>query len=847
MHRRSGSVLATFSGLMCAAALQLCWVSAGARPAVAAACIAPGANAQCRRDDQCCAGSVCAGVCRRGCKIDAVLRVNGRTLISKAFYPNGAINPDNECQWCQAAINRLGWTSRAAGTACGSSSVSDCDNADTCDGSGSCQVNHKADGTGCTADTNECTKDLCANGVCTHPNEPVGTTCGSSGVSDCDNADTCDGSGSCQVNHKADGTGCTADTNECTKDVCASGVCTHPNEPVDTTCGSSSASVCDNADTCDGSGRCQVNHVADGATCNDGVAGSCCNGSCAHDQCCNGNASSCNSPPEANMTATCSGSSCVYDCTPGFGPTVCENPFVTKALPPLSVLLNNGTLNTCLDLSNQTTVVPCLLCRESASDPSINALYSCTDNSQCCGLCVQDPSGSGFSYCQTGLVRSPCSSNADCFSGVCDASTHKCTAPPTLGSPCCDPTGNPTAPECNNSNILPDNCPAGVIVNGSWGTMSCGHVVGNQLHTFCCHELDSPCSTDADCCYELQQEGSPGNACVLGTCKKRQGQDALCGKDNDCDNFHTCIGGTCQPKSTLNGQCDSNADCCDTSTFPAGVGCGVTYQCSSASSSALGTCKAPNGAACPTDSSGQRQPASCALGQCVQCGSGPSDWICGNCCNSPGKDFFFCGEDYLFSCCNHQCVNFIDDTNCGACGIDCTCGGTDPDRKCARTNLMDNACACDTTTNPNCHSDFLPCTTAVCSGTYSPTSGHCQSSSFSLSASERVCASGTDCPTPPTCSCSSPFGLFCFASCTGAFPDLTVNGYCGDTGETCFAGDDTTCCNKSDVCQEISTCFLVCSGGTDYQCQPGDRNGRCVGATNPFPCCTDYGKGTCDQ
>src|SRR5262245_29714603 len=69
------------------------------------ACISPGPNSQCTRDDQCCDGSVCAGVCKRGCKIT----VNG----VKTFYDNGAINPANDCQSCQAAVNRFGWTNRA--------------------------------------------------------------------------------------------------------------------------------------------------------------------------------------------------------------------------------------------------------------------------------------------------------------------------------------------------------------------------------------------------------------------------------------------------------------------------------------------------------------------------------------------------------------------------------------------------------------------------------------------------------------------------------------------------------------------------------------------------------------
>src|SRR4029077_771868 len=98
--------------------------------------------------------------------------------------------------------------------------------------------NNNADGSGCTADANECTDDVCAAGACTHPNKGAGATCGSSATSDCDAADSCDGSGACLPNNHANGSGCTADSNECTDDVCSGGTCTHPNKGAGATCGS---------------------------------------------------------------------------------------------------------------------------------------------------------------------------------------------------------------------------------------------------------------------------------------------------------------------------------------------------------------------------------------------------------------------------------------------------------------------------------------------------------------------------------------------------------------------------------------------------------------------------------
>src|SRR5262249_36502084 len=142
---------------------------------------------------------------------------------------------------------------QAAGSGCGSPSDSDCDNPDTCDGLGHCQVNHEADGAACTSDGIDCTQEVCAAGVCTHPNQAAGFSCGSPSDRDCDNPDTCDGLGHCQVNHEADGTACTSDGNDCSRDVCAAGVCTHPNEPNGTTCNDGNA--CTTNDTCT-LGRC---------------------------------------------------------------------------------------------------------------------------------------------------------------------------------------------------------------------------------------------------------------------------------------------------------------------------------------------------------------------------------------------------------------------------------------------------------------------------------------------------------------------------------------------------------------------------------------------------------------
>ena len=122
---------------------------------------------------------------------------------------------------------------KPAGTGCGDSSSGQCDNADTCNATGTCLPNHLADGTLCGGAGTECkNQDTCLSGACNDNGyKPAGTACGSPTTGQCDNADTCNGTGTCQLNHVADGTGCD-DGDICTvTDECASGVCVGSGSP----------------------------------------------------------------------------------------------------------------------------------------------------------------------------------------------------------------------------------------------------------------------------------------------------------------------------------------------------------------------------------------------------------------------------------------------------------------------------------------------------------------------------------------------------------------------------------------------------------------------------------------
>ncbi len=144
-----------------------------------------------------------------------------------------------------------------------------------CDGAGACGF--EPDGTPCTDTTpDDCQKAGCdGSGSCNQTNgiEEEETMC-DDGIF-CNGADTCDGVGVC-ANHAGDpcvgGLECNRSCNESLDDCY---------DVAGTFCGSPSDTECDNQDTCDGSGTCLVNHEPDGTSCEDGdncTAGDTCQG-----------------------------------------------------------------------------------------------------------------------------------------------------------------------------------------------------------------------------------------------------------------------------------------------------------------------------------------------------------------------------------------------------------------------------------------------------------------------------------------------------------------------------------------------------------------------------------------
>ncbi len=181
----------------------------------------------------------------------------------------------------------------APGTACGDPSSSLCDGPDQCDGNGVCGNNTLADGTPCDDNMFCTTGELCTGGVCggggpTDCNDfvPCTTDSCNEDTDQCDNpldAGFCfidnicypvgklSPDNECETCNSAmnpndwtmldDGSPCDSDGNDCTENVCTTGICTHPDQPQGTPCDDGVACTGTGApgvgvDECDAFGTC---------------------------------------------------------------------------------------------------------------------------------------------------------------------------------------------------------------------------------------------------------------------------------------------------------------------------------------------------------------------------------------------------------------------------------------------------------------------------------------------------------------------------------------------------------------------------------------------------------------
>jgi hypothetical protein len=598
-----------------------------------------------------------------------------------------------------------------------------------------------------------CGVAACVDGVCTvgPDSRMVGRSCDDGNA--CTEDDLCRADGSCAGTPKT----CAVTEPRCQSAACnpATGQCETTNFDVGTPCADDDR--CDGDEACDGSGVCaagvpvqcpQPNDPCQAAIC-DSTSGSCVTSNAPDGAVCN---------VVGIPSGVCCGGICSQCCSDA---STCANLFGET----------DNVVFTCQDPA-QVGGINCNGECDSSVIPPTNPI--CTNPAVLAGVnqqCMVDGQPVPCLTCRL-PVGSQCSADTHCC-GFCVSGTCQEGA---AGSSCADNDDCASDLFCNSQGICAQPLLIGAICTAGVDTCVDGASCGSTLQTsgtYCCRPIGSACTVDQQCC----QDDGVQERCILGVCKTRVDAGERCGKKFDCKAGLTCLDGMCTSTSGLGGICDSDDDCTFDSTA------GVQPICSG------GTCRLPNGAACTTA-------AECGIGVCLDCGA--QGHICAECCQNGGVDPVDCGDiESEKLCCNHACIYRNDDHHCGTCNVDCTCGGADPYRYC--TTVYDSE-------TPSW--DWR----AICSGTYSESSGHCTSNGDFCS---------TTCPPPPPpCDCTAPItSLFCYASCKGQYPELSLS-TCAEVGGTCLNGNDDTCCGDA-ICGEVYNCppnTSICFS-YDYLCR----------------------------
>ncbi len=184
----------------------------------------------CNEVDQCDGAGVCVDcIDERGCNDNLNCTTDtcttdgacthelnpGSCLIDGICYAQNEELSTNRCRYCDVTIMTDGWIYKPIN--------SDCDDGLYCNGTGdTCNNSGECLHPGSPCPETECehcneNEDSCY--------DPVGAACGDSTDTDCDGADTCNGAGNCQSNFAADGAECDLDGIACIVDTCLGGVC----------------------------------------------------------------------------------------------------------------------------------------------------------------------------------------------------------------------------------------------------------------------------------------------------------------------------------------------------------------------------------------------------------------------------------------------------------------------------------------------------------------------------------------------------------------------------------------------------------------------------------------------
>ncbi len=729
----------------------------------------------------------------------------------------------------------------SGGTACGSSSNTDCDNPNTCSGtSAACLDNFELSTVTCGDAGSACVnQDFCTGGgACGDSGfKSAATLCntGTSQGAECDNdaADHCSGTSSTCVDvFDPGGTSC-GNTNDSACDnpnTCSgsSSACLENFEPTSVTCGDSAA-ACVNQDLCNGAGGCADNGFKSAATlCITGASqgNQCDNDAADH---CSGNSATCVDVFDPGGTACGSSSD-----------TDCDNPNTCS-----------GTSAACLDNFELSTKT----CGDAAG--------ACVNQDFCTGsgLCGDSGFKAASVLCNTGTSQGAQCDNdsADHCSGV----NSTCVDVFRPGGTQCGSTSdtvcdNPDTCSGTTSACLPNNEPATVpcradagqcdVVELCNGAGVCPADSFEPSATNCVGtSQNNPCDTDgSDHCT------GTNNNCV----DVYKPPSTACGDPTDsiCDNPDTCNG--------ITGLCNSNFESPATTCRTDAGQCDVAEKCDGAG-------------ACPADSFEPSNASCVGISQNQPCDTDGADHCTGvdnNCVDVYKPPSVACGDQSDTNCDNPNTCNGVTGAcnpnfesaatvcrgSAGQCDVAETCdgAGTCPGDSFKPSNAsctgVSQSGLCDnngqdhcTGTNNNCVDVFNPPSSpcgdqgdTICDNpnTCNGLSGSCLDN---FEAATTLCrAAAGQCDVAESCTgagaCAAdvfqPSTTLCTGSSQGAECGNDPADHCAGTGNTCVDAFDPAgaACTDSDACTGTDAC---------------DANGVCVGtnpvATDDGDACTD--------
>jgi hypothetical protein len=382
--------------------------------------------------------------------------------------PNDCPGVDDECQTRTCVNNTCGFDFEPAGTALATQTPGDC-LLDVCDGAG--HEGSQPEDTDVFVDGNQCTDDLCQNGVPSNPDTAAGAVCSQNG------GNVCDGSGSCVecVTPLA----CPGTDDECQQRTCILGACGMSFTAVNTPVSTQTTGDCV-TDVCDGAGAVvplveDIDLPVDGNQCTDDV-------------CTLGTPS--NPPLPSGTTCnqgggtTCDGAgSCVECVTPATCPgtdtecatRTCVANACGMAFQPAGTVVATQTPGDCVEdqCDGAGSVAPAV----DDTDLPVDGV-ECTDDVCTLGTPSNpaSPSGAlcsiGGVVCDGAGVCVECVDGSQCATNICKAD-HTCL-PATCVNGLVDPgetdvdCGGPACPACAPGDLcsVSTDCQAGICTVG---------------------------------------------------------------------------------------------------------------------------------------------------------------------------------------------------------------------------------------------------------------------------------------------------------------------------------------------------------------------------------------------